>query len=351
MVSTTTLRHPQSSQQRRAKIREEEGSAINHAVRLIHAICGLAGSPTLIGDIRADLQSDKVRAAIRNRDTGPVFDWLMAAVSYQGISDQVAYEYLEKHGRARSRQIKHGLDRGVSCPKLKSYWHFHDCRYDKISRTCAEPDHIGRCPVPKHDLRNGRLNQTAYSLFLFIRDVADGDLVSWIDRHLHEANDPPGADRLARMRASLIEPLREVYGLSDKVLTMALSCILLGAPKKMSLWIELGRSMIAIDTLVHNFLHRTGILHRFDANHAYGLACYRAGSCADIIQVVAEQIDARQFNLRFPKTFPRFVQHAIWQYCSLSGLDVCNGNRIDDSRRCENKDCRLRLMCDRVALR
>jgi hypothetical protein len=72
------------------------------------------------------------------------------------------------------------------------------------------------------------------------------------------------------------------------------------------------------------------------------------GGCADIIQAVAEQ---RQFNLRFPKTFPRFVQHAIWRYCSLSGLDVCNGNRIDDSRRCENKDCRVRLMCDRVALR
>jgi hypothetical protein len=142
----------------------------------------------------------------------------------------------------------------------------------------------------------------------------------------------------------------EVYGLSDKVLTMALSCILLGAPKKMSLWIEVGGSMIAIDTLVHNFLHRTGILHRFDANHTYGLACYRSGGCGDFIQAVAEQIDARQFNLRFPKTFPRFVQHAIWRYCSQSGLDVCNGNRIDDTRRCENKDCRVRLMCDRVAL-
>jgi hypothetical protein len=350
MVSTTTLRHPQSSQQRRTKIREEEGSAINHAVRLIHAICGLAGSPTLIGDIRADLQSDKVRAAIRNRDTGPVFDWLMAAVSYQGISDQAAYGYMEKHGRATWRQIKQGLDCGASCPKLKSYWHFHDCRYDKISRTCAEPDHIRRCPVPKHDLRNGRLNQTAYSLYLFIRDVADGDLVSWIDQQLHEANDPPGPDRLARMRASLIEPLREVYGLSDKVLTMALSCILLGAPKKMRLWIEVGGSMIAIDTLVHNFLQRTGILRRFEATHTYGLTCYRSGGCADIIQAVADHIDARQFNLRFPKVFPRFVQHAIWRYCSLSGLDVCNGNRIDDSRRCENKDCRVRLMCDRVAL-
>jgi hypothetical protein len=352
MATTNAIsRHRQISHLKHPKIQNRQGCALNHAVRLIHAVCGLAGSPSLIDDIRAELRADKVRAAIRNRDPSPVFDWLMAAVSYQGISDQVAYGYMEKHGRARWQQIKHGLDRVASCPKLKSYWHFHDCRYDKISRTCAEPDHIRRCPLPKHDLRNGRLNQTAYSLFLFVRDIADGDLVSWIDRQLHEANDPSGADRLARMRASLIEPLREVYGLSDKVLTMALSCILLGAPKQMGLWIEVGGSMIAIDTLVHNFLHRTGILHRFDANHSYGLACYRAGGCADIIQAVAEQIDARQFNPRFPKVFPRFVQHAIWRYCSLSGLDVCNGNRIDDSRRCENNYCRVRLMCDRVALR
>ena len=92
--------------------------------------------------------------------------------------------------------------------------------------------------------------------------------------------------------------------------------LLLGAPKKMVLWTEVGGSMIAIDTLVHNFLHRTGILARFNANHLYGLACYRPGGCSDIIQIVAERIDARQFNPTFPQTFPRFVQHAIWQYCS-----------------------------------
>ena len=302
-------------------------------------------------EVRAELRPDKVRAAIRYRHTGPVFDWLMAAVGYQGISNLVASDCMEKHGRARWHQIKQSLDRGVSCPKLTSYWHFHDCRYDKISRACAEPDHIRRCPLPKHDLRNGRLNQSAHSLYLFIRDIADGDLVGWIDRQLQAANDPPGPDRLARLRGSLIEPLREVYGLSDKVFTMALSCILRGAPKRMSLWIEVGGSMIAIDTLVHNFLHRTGILQRFEANHQYGLACYRPGGCADIIQAVAEQIDTRQFNPSFPEVFPRFVQHAVWRYCSLSGLDLCNGNRIDDSRRCENKDCRVRLMCDRVALR
>ena len=58
--------------------------------------------------------------------------------------------------------------------------------------------------------------------------------------------------------------------------------------------------MIAIDTLVHNFLHRTGILHRFGADHAYGAACYRPGGCADIIEAVAERIDARPFNPAFP---------------------------------------------------
>jgi hypothetical protein len=205
--------------------------------------------------------------------------------------------------------------------------------------------------LPSHDLRNGRLNQTAYSLFLFIRDVADGDLIGWIDRQLQAAERPTSADRSARMAAALIEPLREVYGVSDKTLTMALSCLLLGAPKRMSRWTEVGGSMIAIDTLVHNFLHRTGILARFNANHAYGAACYRSGGCAEIIAAVAQRIDARQFNPSFPHPFPRFVQHAIWRYCSQSGLDVCNGNRIDDAKRCDNRDCRVRLMCDRVTVR
>jgi hypothetical protein len=352
MVAATTIsRRPQTSQLKRPKIQNGEGSAINHAVRLIHAVCGLAGSPTLIDEIRAELRAEKVRAAIRNRDTDPVFDWLMSALSYQGISDQVAYDYMEKHGRVMWHDVEQKLGRGATCPKLKSYWHFQGCRYNKHSRSCAEPDHIRRCPLPSHDLRNGHLNQAAYSLYLFIRDVADGDLIGWIDRQLQAANDPADPNRLARMRAGIIEPLREVYGVSDKVLTMALSCILLGAPRSVTLWIEVGGSMIAIDTLVHNFLHRTGILQRFNAQHLYGSACYRPGGCADIIQAVAERIDARQFNPSFPQTFPRLVQHAIWKYCSQSGLDVCNGNRIDDGRRCVNMNCRARLMCDRVALR
>ena len=171
MATAITVSHRhETSQPNNPKTQSGQSSAIAHAVRLIHAVCGLAGSPTLIDDIRANLRADKVRAAIRNRDSAVVFDWLMAALSYQGIADQVAYGY-------------------------------------------------------------------------------------------------------------------------------------------------------------------------------------RDGGCADIIAAVAERIDARQFNPAFPQTFPRFVQYAVWRYCAQNGLDVCNGNRINDAKRCGNLDCRVRLMCDRVALR
>jgi len=108
--------------------------------------------------------------------------------------------------------------------------------------------------------------------------------------------------------------------------------------------------MIAVDTLVHNFLHRTGILHRFQADHPYGLACYRPGGCRDIIETISRQIDARQFNRRFPRTFPRFVQLAIWRYCAQQRLDICNGNQIDDRKRCGNRGCSLYCICDRKRL-
>jgi hypothetical protein len=331
-------------------LRSRPVSALDHAVRVVRSVCCLAGSASLIDDLRAELRVEGVPSAIRRHDTAVLFDWLTAALSYQGISDRVAFNYMEAHGRARWADIDAKLSRGTTCPKLQSYWHYYNCRYDKISRTCAEPDHSDSCPVPSHDLRNGRLNQTAYSLYLFVRDIADGDLVGWIDRQLREAATPHDADRPARLREAVIGPLREVYGVSDKVLTMTLSCVLLTAPRGYETWRQVGATMIAIDTLVHNFLHRTGILARFGANHLYGAGCYRPGGCADIIALVAEHIDARAFNPAFPAIFPRFVQHAVWLYCAQLGLDVCNGNRIDDRKCCGNVYCQIRSLCGCIAL-
>ena len=84
---------------------------IDHAVRVIYRVCCLAGSANLIDKIRADLDADGVRAAMRKRDTAAVFDWLIAALSYQGISDQIAYDYMEQHGYVRWDDINQKLGR------------------------------------------------------------------------------------------------------------------------------------------------------------------------------------------------------------------------------------------------
>lgn len=320
---------------------------LDYAADLIHRVCRMAGDASLLDEITI---GSGLSTAIRRHDTPAIFDWLMSALSYQGISDRVARGYMERHGQATWAGIEAGLSAGGRCAKLHSYWRFEGCRYDKGSRTCAEPDHIAECPLPRHDLRNGRLNQTAFSLFLFSRDVADGDIVAWLDSQLIGTDDASRSDRIARMRDAAIGPFRHVYGVADKTLAMALSGLLLKAPPSWTRWHEVGGSMIAIDTLVHNFLHRTGILRGNGAEHLYGPACYRLGGCAEILERVAALIDARQFNPTYPARFPRFVQHAIWRYCAQDGLAVCNGNRIDDGKCCQNNYCRLFSICERIPL-
>ena len=322
----------------------------DYAVNLVHSVCCLAGDPEFFAHRRTS-GKNSVAAAVERHDSARVFDWLVEALSYQGIADRIAYEYMQRHGRARWASIEASLARHPSCPKLNSYWQFENCRYQKGAEICTEPEHIAACPLPASPLRNGHLNQMAYSLFLFIRDVADGDLVAWIDAQLDAADSPAAPDRLELMRAALLEPLRCIYGVSDKVLSVALADLMLGAGQHRPRWAEVGARMIAVDRLVHNFLQRTGILRRLDAEHTYGPACYGAERCVGIIGLIAAEIDARQFNPAFPATFPRFVQSAIWRYCAENGLDICNGNRIDDDARCDNLHCQLFRRCDRLALR
>jgi hypothetical protein len=311
-------------------------TGLDYAVDMIYAVCRLAGAPSFVNDLQAEFQQHGIAEAVDHHDTATLFDWLAAALSFQGISDRIAHDYMARHGRPTWNDIAANLTSAPPCPKLMSYWNFYDCRYHKGSGTCAEPEHLPDCPLPTHRLRNGRLNQTAYSLFLFIRDVAAGDLVGWIDAQLAEADEPNAPDRLARLRRALLSPLGEVYGVSDKVLSMTLSSLLLGAGRARERCAEVGGSMIAIDTLVHNFLHRTGILDRLNAGHRYGPICYEWTGCVGVLEAISQCTDARTFNPEFPTFFPRFVQHAVWRYCAQLGLNVCNGNRIDDRGSCAN---------------
>jgi hypothetical protein len=119
-----------------------------------------------------------------------------------------------------------------------------------------------------------------------------------------------------------VDPSRQKrrYGaLRQRAQHMALSVLLITALKIMRLWAEVAAGRVAIDTLVHNFLVRTGILRRFNAD---GPAC-QSGGCADITQTGANEIDARQIQ-----PAPRFEQHAIWRWYTENRLDVSNANRI-----------------------
>jgi hypothetical protein len=152
-------------------------AALTHARRLILQVCHLSGTAAFIDEAGLGPDGKDLRKAIRSRNTAALFDYLVAALSYQGISDEVAKNFMDRHGLASWHVIECALWKRPSCPKLASYWQFYDCRYNKSRFTCAEPDHLADCPLPRSWLRNGRLNQTAYSLYLFVRDVASGDLV------------------------------------------------------------------------------------------------------------------------------------------------------------------------------
>jgi hypothetical protein len=195
-----------------------------YAVKIVHATCCLAGSASYLADLRVDLRECGIIRAVKNHDTPALFDWLIEILSFQGISDAIAAGYMAQHGSARWADIAEALSRSPSCSKLGGYWRFYDCRYHKGSNKCSELSHIDGCPLPRHPLRNGHLNQMAYSLFLFMRDVADNDFVGWIDSQLG-AVDPQSPDRLMALREAIIGPLRNIYGVADKVLGMALSSL------------------------------------------------------------------------------------------------------------------------------
>ena len=73
------------------------------------------------------------------------------------------------------QRLRKNLARRPTCPKLKTYWHFYNCRYEKTNRTCirrrycatalAEQencglgyrcDHLQRPPYPRSGLRSPR---------------------------------------------------------------------------------------------------------------------------------------------------------------------------------------------------
>ena len=181
-------------------------STIDEAVALVTAICHLPGNDQFIRDTKQVAKAAGLREAVKRRDTPALFDWLMTSFSFQGISDRIAWDYIERHGNSTWHAIESALaEHRCQCPKLGGFDTYRNCGYRKSAATCQNPVDLADCPVPELPLRKGDLNQLAFSLYYFLRDHCQGDLVGFIDgifAAIDEANlvDPIKAkrDRLDR---------------------------------------------------------------------------------------------------------------------------------------------------------
>ena len=326
---------------------------IDEAAALVTTICRLPGNDRFIQDTHQVAKAAGLREAVKARDTPALFDWLMTSFSFQGISDRIAWEdYIEAHGNATWSVIEKALDdHRCRCPKLAGFETYQNCGYRKTASTCRNPSDLPDCPVPSLPLRKGDLNQLAFSLFFFLRDQCRGDLVGFIDGIFAEVDATVPTDPLAAKREALIAAFSQVHAISTKLIAMTFAPLLMaGDPRRLD-WIKVGRSLVAVDSLVHNFLHRTGILAAFGRQHPYGARCYRPDGCTGVIQELAARIDARQISPRFPRTFPRLVQFAIWSFCAETRTNFCNGRQIDDRFPCTRLDCPVESTCARLPLR
>jgi len=329
---------------------EPDLAGVEHLRRVAYPAL-VSGPVDFLDEMAARLAAGGVQRAIARRDSAPIYDWLMTLVSLQGISDAVALGWDAQHGGITWAEVTSAFASRPSCPRLRSYGRFQGCGYRKGRGTCAEPAHQRGCPLPRHALRKGGLAVAAYSLALFFRDVCAGDFIAWLDASLAHADPGLGsANRAETLGTAVVQPLTGVAGIGPKLWSLMLAELLLVGDPGRERWVTAGSGMVAIDSLVHNYLHRTGTLHRCGADHRYGPACYAPGGCAEILRRLAESIDARRFNRAFPAVFPRWIQHSIWQYCSAVGGGPCNGRRIDDRGPCRQRHCPAYARCDRITL-
>jgi len=253
-----------------------------------------------------------------------LYQYLVEAFLLAGGGDQSNQGYYAKQRvKPTFNRIKQAL-KGAQCPKLATFETFKGCGYRKTTNTCNEPAVMGSCPLPTFDMKRGNLNQMVFSLYFFLRDVCGRDFYTYVTENFGSGQVSGGVTN--ELLESFIQKVTTIANVGPKLSHMALSALFLCRYPGWD-YRRVGLHMIASDSLVHNFLHRTGILDSYQLDHPYGPRCHAQNGCLGVIQDLANRIDCREFNPTLPPHFPRFVQYHIWAYCGQSGKNICNGNK------------------------
>ena len=212
----------------------------------------------------------------------------------------------------------------AQCPKLVSFEAFKGCGYRKTANKCTEPAFLKSCPLPRFDMKRGALNQMAFSLYFFLRDVCRRDFYAYVREHFGQGQLADGA--MNELLQGFIGKITTIANVGPKLAHMALAWLFLTRYPGWD-YRQVGLHMIAVDSLVHTFLHRTGILANYEVDHAYGPRCHAETGCLGVIDDLARRIDCREFDPTLPANFPRFIQYHIWAYCGQGGENICNLNK------------------------
>src|ERR1017187_1980835 len=83
---------------------------IEGAVDLATTICRLGGAGDFIQATNALAAERGLVEAVASRDTRALYGWLMESFSFQGISDRIAWSYIEDHGNASWHVVEASLE-------------------------------------------------------------------------------------------------------------------------------------------------------------------------------------------------------------------------------------------------
>ncbi len=274
-----------------------------------------------------------------------LYQYLLGYFLFAGGGDQSNFSYFAKQKvKPTFNRVQRALQ-AAQCPKLASFETYTGCGYRKTEPSCREPAFFGSCPLPTFDMKRGTLNEMAFSLYFFLRDAAGGDFYTQVREHFGEG--PLTEGEIDNLLQTFIEKVTRIANVGPKLAHMALSGLFLTRYPGWD-YRRVGLHMIAVDSLVHNFLHRTGILGCYQLDHPYGPRCHTGKGCLGVIQDLAGRIDCREFDPTLPAHFPRLIQYYIWAFCAKRGENICNLNKCRPGK--PNPGCVLsqQQLCPRL---